>query len=98
MADFQTHVCLIHLEFFLADSHSLKEKRMILRRVKDRLRSHFHVAVAEVGYQDLWQRAVLAVALVAAEPGPLRQLADRIREEAEQLAPGDLSQFTVEYL
>lgn len=97
MADFETHVCLIHLEFFLADSHSLKEKRMILRKVKDRLRSGYHVAVAEVGYQDLWQRAVLAVAAVSAEPGPLRQLADRIREEVEQLAPGELSQFHVEY-
>jgi uncharacterized protein YlxP (DUF503 family) len=95
--EFQTHLCLIHLEFFLADSHSLKDKRMILRRLKDRLRNRFNVSLAEIGYQDLWQRALVAVAMVSADPAPLRQMAERIRQEAEQIAPGELSQFTVEY-
>ena len=48
-------------------SHSLKEKRAVLRRIKDRTRDKFHIAVAEVGAQDLWQRAVLGFAVVGGD-------------------------------
>jgi hypothetical protein len=60
-------VGLARITLFVPESHSLKEKRMVLRRVKDRVRSKFNVAVAEVDEQDLWQRAVLGVALVGNE-------------------------------
>jgi len=42
--------------------HSLKEKRRHLNAIKDRLSSRFNVSVAEVADQDMWQKAVLAVA------------------------------------
>ena len=45
-----------HVELHIPYSQSLKDKRMVLRRVKDRLQK-FNVAVAEVEHQDLWQRA-----------------------------------------
>ncbi len=57
-------VALLSLELFLPMSQSLKDKRMVLRRLKDRLRA-FNVAVAEVAHQDLWQRAGLGVVTVA---------------------------------
>jgi uncharacterized protein len=52
---------------FLGDSRSLKDKRMVLRRVKDRLRQKFNVAAAEVEDNDVWQRAVLGLAVVGNE-------------------------------
>jgi uncharacterized protein YlxP (DUF503 family) len=60
-------VAIARLTLFLADSHSLKEKRMLLRRVKDLVRDKFNVSVAEVGEQDKWQRAVLGLTLVGGE-------------------------------
>ncbi len=60
-------VGLARLTLFIPDSHSLKEKRMVLRRVKDRTRQKFNVAIAEVEENDVWQRAVLGVALVGNE-------------------------------
>ncbi len=57
-------VGIARLTFFIPDSHSLKEKRMVLRRVKDRVRQKFNVAVAEVEENDVWQRAVVGLALV----------------------------------
>ncbi len=57
-------VGIARLTLFIADSHSLKEKRMVLRRVKDRVRQKFNVAIAEVEENDLWQRAVLGMAVV----------------------------------
>jgi uncharacterized protein len=55
---------IARLTLFLPEAHSLKEKRMVLRRVKDRARQKFNLAIAEVGDNDLWQRAVLGIAVV----------------------------------
>jgi uncharacterized protein YlxP (DUF503 family) len=57
-------VGIARLTLYIPDSHSLKEKRMVLRRVKDRTRQKFNAAVAEVEDNDVWQRAVLGVAVV----------------------------------
>jgi uncharacterized protein YlxP (DUF503 family) len=57
-------VGIARLTLFLPASHSLKEKRMSLRRVKDRVRQKFNAAIAEVEDNDVWQRAVLGLALV----------------------------------
>ena len=57
-------VGIARITLFVPESHSLKEKRMVLRRVKDRVRSKFNAAIAEVDEQDVWQRAVLGLALV----------------------------------
>ena len=51
-------VALLSLELYLPMSQSLKDKRMVLRRLKDRLGA-FNVAVAEVAHQEVWQRAGL---------------------------------------
>jgi hypothetical protein len=45
--------------------HSLKEKRAVIRKIKDRTRARFHLALSEVGAQDTWQRVVLGFALVS---------------------------------
>ena len=57
-------VGIARLTLFLPEVHSLKEKRMVLRRVKDRAQQKFNLAIAEVGENDLWQRAVLGMAVV----------------------------------
>jgi len=57
-------VGIARLTLFLPEVHSLKEKRMVLRRVKDRAQQKFNLSIAEVGENDLWQRAVLGIAVV----------------------------------
>ena len=53
------------------EAQSLKEKRAVVKGLKDRLRNKLNVSVAETGHQDLWQRATLAAALTG---GSLRRL------------------------
>ncbi|HET8579713.1 MAG TPA: DUF503 domain-containing protein, partial [Nitrospiraceae bacterium] len=60
-------VGLCTLELYIPDGHSLKAKRQVLLSLKDRLRDKFNVSIAEVGDQDLWQKAVLGIACVANE-------------------------------
>ena len=61
----------LRLELHLPASDSLKAKRSVVNRVKERVRSRFNASIAEVDHQDLWQRATLGVAIVGGEPGVL---------------------------
>lgn len=51
----------------IPESHSLKDKRSVLRSLRDRILHHMNVSVAEVGKQDAWQYAEMAFVTVAAE-------------------------------
>jgi uncharacterized protein YlxP (DUF503 family) len=55
---------LLRVEVHYPESGSLKTKRSTLKSFTDRVRKQFNVSVAEVEYQNLWQRSVLAVATV----------------------------------
>ncbi|HJU05725.1 MAG TPA: DUF503 domain-containing protein [Nitrospiraceae bacterium] len=70
-------VGLCTVELYLPESDSLKAKRQVLLSVKDRLRDKFNLSVAEVGDQDLWQKAVLAMACVANEGAYVNQVLDQ---------------------
>ncbi|HEY2901173.1 MAG TPA: DUF503 domain-containing protein [Polyangia bacterium] len=60
-------VGIARVTLFVAGSHSLKEKRMVVRRVKDLVREKFNVSIAEVADNDVWQRAVLGIVLCGNE-------------------------------
>lgn len=60
-------VGILKARLSIPEAHSLKEKRSVIRSLKDRVRNGFNVSVAEVGDQDLWQTAVMAFVTVAAE-------------------------------
>lgn len=77
-------VCRITL--MVPESHSLKEKRMVLRRIKDRVRNKFNVAIAEVGDQDAWQSAQIGFAVVANELGFTQSVVQKILAFVEALA------------
>ena len=61
----------LRVEIHLPASDSLKAKRSVLNHLKERVRSRFNAAVAEVDHQDLWQRATLGFAVVGGEAGIL---------------------------
>jgi uncharacterized protein len=67
---------LIHLHF--PEAGSLKAKRKDLASLKAQLRTRMHVAVAEVGHQDSWQRATLAAAAVAGTATGAERQADGV--------------------
>jgi uncharacterized protein len=60
-------VGVLRIELFVPESDSLKSKRFAIKSIKDRLRSRFNVAVAEVDNGDKWQRASLGVVAVSNE-------------------------------
>ncbi len=91
-------VGLLTLELFLPASGSLKEKRQVIQGLLRRLRNRQNVAAAEVGYQDLWQRATVAFVSVGASQTILDQIFDAVVAEAERAVPGEVVRAEREFL
>ena len=64
------------LDLLLGDVHSLKEKRSVVRPVVAELKRKYDVSVAEAGHLDLHRRALVGVAVVAADAEHIRQVLD----------------------
>jgi len=62
------HVAIVRIELHIPHSRSLKERRAAVKPVVEGLRQRFSLSVAEVGYQDKWQRALIGVAVVSDSP------------------------------
>jgi len=89
---------VLTLELRIPDAHSLKEKRHHVLSLKERLRHKFNVSVAEIDYQDVWQRALLLVVVVSSSRQFARQVLDAAEGEAASLAGRYLVEASVEWL
>ena len=90
-------IALLSIELFLPMSQSLKDKRMVLRRLKDRVGA-LNVAVAEVAHQDLWQRAGLGVVTVATSGDVAERTLSSVLDEIGRLEPGLVTGSQIEFL
>jgi uncharacterized protein YlxP (DUF503 family) len=70
----------LRLHLMIRESRSLKDKRQVVSSIKDRLRNHFNISIAEVDAQDHRQVAVLGVAMVSNESQHLRKALSQIVE------------------
>ena len=89
---------LLTLEIHIPDARSLKDKRQVLRSLKDRLRSRFNVAVAELDHQETWQRAQVGIVSLSNDPTHLEQSLRAVFDEAEQLLGRELIGHDLEML
>jgi uncharacterized protein len=89
---------LLTLEIYIPDARSLKDKRQVLRSLKDRLRRRFNIAIAELEGQETWQRALVGVVAISADTRHLEDSLERVANESERLLGRDLVGSTVEVL
>lgn len=73
-------------ELSLPGCTSLKEKRMVVRSLKDRIAHRFKVSVAETDHQDVWTRAQIAVAVVSNDGGHADEVLDNVDRLVQQEA------------
>ena len=89
---------LLTLEIYIPEAHSLKDKRQVLRSLKDRLRRKFNVAVAELDGQDSWQRSVVGVVSLSNNAGHVEQSLRTVLEDSERHLGRDLVGHELEVL
>ena len=90
-------VGLLTLEIHLPYSHSLKEKRAVLRKIRDRLRSRFNVAVAELDHRDVWQVATLGVVSISDSQPLLDAVLRDVLRESEKVLGEDVAYHEIEF-
>ena len=84
MSDPDLFISLLTIELLIPWAQSLKDRRSAVRGLKDRLSSRFNASVAEIGYQDKWQRAVLAVCILGNDRRQLESDMARVRQLCEE--------------
>lgn len=85
-------------DLHLPGCRGLKEKRMIVKSLKSRIRHDFEVSAAEVGGQDLLQRAEIGVAVVGPDQAPLDALLQNILSFVESNLDGEVLEYRNEFL
>jgi uncharacterized protein YlxP (DUF503 family) len=86
-------VCEITLH--LPESHSLKDKRQVIKSIMARLRNQFEVAIAEVEANDRWQLAILGVSCVSNDSAHASEILNHVQRYIEETRP-DISITNVE--
>jgi hypothetical protein len=90
-------VGVLTLDLFFPYAHSLKDKRRILHGFKDRIRRN-NVAVAELEFQDLWQRARLGVVTVNSHAAVVEEILGRVLADARNLEEAEITGHEVRYV
>jgi uncharacterized protein YlxP (DUF503 family) len=74
---------VLTLELHLHDAGSLKEKRMVVNSILDRIRARFNVSAAQIDDHDLWQSATLGIAVVSNDAQVANRVLNHVRDVAE---------------
>jgi len=90
-------VGVLTLELEIPYARSLKEKRAVLQKVRDRLRSRFNVAVAELDHQDVWQHATLGVVSISNSQALLESVFQQVVSESEKITGSDAVTHTLDF-
>jgi uncharacterized protein YlxP (DUF503 family) len=76
-------VGVLRLTFHIPHARSLKDKRRVVRRFRDRIRARFDVSIAEVDAQDLHQKAIFGVSVVSGDSRMCESVLEQVARSAE---------------
>jgi uncharacterized protein len=94
-------IAFLTLELHIEGAQSLKDKRQVVRSLKDKLRAHFNVAVAELDSTNLWNRATIGVVSVSGSRDYLEGLMKNVERQATRIANNggaDLADSFLEFI
>ncbi len=89
---------ICQLDFRIADNHSLKGKRHVIRKLIDRVRHRFNVAISEVGDNDLWQRGQIGICTVGNDRRHINSSLDKVIDFIEKMNLVDMVHTEMEIL
>ena len=92
------NIGVLRIDLLVSDSGSLKDKRRVIRRLKDRIKNHFNVSIAEIDNMDKWQKATLAMAAVSNDKRHLSGYLDNIVDFIEKESKITILDHTTEIL
>lgn len=91
-------VGICHISLIIHDSDSLKGKRQVLKGLQEKVRNRFNVAVAEVGSNDVWQRAEIGVCAVGNDRAFINSVIDKVMNFIESLHVAEIIDHRMELI
>ena len=91
-------VGVLQLELYIGDAMSLKDKRRVIKSLKDRIAHGNNVSVAEVGYLDLHRRSMLAVAMVSNDSGYVEGALSKLVDFVRTVSRAELVEYQIDLL
>jgi uncharacterized protein len=92
-------IAVAEITLYLPDSHSLKDKRQILKSVIARVRNQFEVSIAEVGENDIWQTAQIGLSYVSNSGQHASEVLEHVRRYIEGTRPDlEISAYETEII
>jgi uncharacterized protein len=91
-------IAVLTLELRIEGAQSLKDKRQVLRSLKDKLRQSFNVSVAELEETNLWQRATIGVVSISSSRDYLSGLMQQVERAANRIANDNGAELTDSYV
>jgi uncharacterized protein YlxP (DUF503 family) len=88
---------LLSIEIFIPSSTSLKDKRMVLNHIRDKVRKKYNVSIAEVDFLDKWQRSLIGIALVTSQKSFAEEMLTKIFQQLDDDYNFEISQYRIEY-
>ena len=98
MGEHIQHIGILSLDIHIPEAQSLKEKRTVIRGLKDRLRNKFNVSIAELDSQDKWQRATLDIAMIGNDRRYLNRCLDNIVSFVEHCGSLVVSDYEIVFI
>jgi uncharacterized protein YlxP (DUF503 family) len=96
--EFAMPVGLLLLELQIPDAHSLKDKRQIIRSLKDRLRRKFNIAIAELDFHDVWQSSTIGIVTLSNAEQHVEESLQHVLAEAQRILGPVLVDHSVDFL
>lgn len=98
MKEVPVHIGVLSMDLFIPSSQSLKEKRRVIKSIKDRIRHRFNVSIAEVDGQDTWQRARLGVSMIHNDKGIIESVFQGILTKVSSVPDVEMTAQAIEFV
>jgi uncharacterized protein YlxP (DUF503 family) len=91
-------VGVLQLELYIGDAMSLKDKRRVIKSLKDRIAHRHNVSVAEVGALDQLRRSILAIAMVSNDSGYVEGALSKLVDFVRTVSKAELVEYQIDLL
>ena len=80
MSGYSAHIGFLMVDMHIPSAQSLKDKRSVVKSIKERLKNDFNISIAELGEQDKWQRAVLGIIMLGSDKPFVESVLSKIKD------------------
>ena len=89
---------VLTLEVNIDGAFSLKEKRMTVNRIRDRVRQRFNVAIAEVDDNDVWNHACIGVVAISNQQAHVNEMLSKVVDFVQTIRDCHLEDYSIEFI